>query len=194
MVSATGLGGVAGEAAGWAAEAMVERDRGGERCESGGEADAKVLECAGAVTFEGEDVLAGLEDRLDPLADRREVWAAARFVSAAGADDVGVERGQFGLEVFASEVLVADQDQHLAGLALAARDELHADELLVDLGRGQREPPRGAVQREQGVQPEAPEVARMAFAVAVLGGVGQRVAEARGSAAPDRLPRASALH
>src|SRR3989442_11450231 len=105
MVSATELGGVAGEAAGWAAEAMVERDRGGERCESGGEADAKVLECAGAVTFEGEDVLAGLEDRLDPLADRREVWAAARFVSAAGGGGFGARWGPVGPRVLSSEVV-----------------------------------------------------------------------------------------
>ena len=41
--------------------------------------------------------------------------------------------GEFGFEVFAAEVLIADQDEHLSGLALTASDELHADLLLVDL-------------------------------------------------------------
>jgi hypothetical protein len=73
------------------------------------------------------------------VADRREVRAAAGVLFAAGADDRGLERGELGLEVLAAEVLVADQDQRLAGLAFAAADHLEADELLVDLWGGERE-------------------------------------------------------
>src|SRR5512135_2617482 len=58
------------------------------------------------------------------------------LVFAAGSHDRRFERRQFGIEVFAAEVLIAEQDQHLAGLALAAGDQLQADRLLVDLRRG----------------------------------------------------------
>jgi len=60
------------------------------------------------------------------------VRSAALLVFAARAVDVGVERAQVGLELAPAEVLVADDDQHLAGLAFAARDELQADGLLVE--------------------------------------------------------------
>ena len=139
MSSATGLGGVAGDGAAGAAESVVERNGGGKRGEACDETDAQVLKGACSVTFEGEDVFAGLEDRFDALADRVEVGASAGFVFASRSGDRGVEVGEFGFEVFAAEVLVADQDQHLAGLAVAARDHLQADEFLVDCRRGQRE-------------------------------------------------------
>jgi hypothetical protein len=92
---------------------------------------------------------AGLEDRLDALAGRREMGAAAGFVFAAGAHDRRVEVGELGFEVLAAKVFVADQDQHLAGLACAARDHLQADQFLVDLWRGQRERSGRAVQGGQ---------------------------------------------
>jgi hypothetical protein len=63
------------------------------------------------------------------------------------------------------------QDQHLAGLALTARDELQADLALVDLRGGQRERSGGAVHREQRVQPKAPEEAAVAGAIAIVGGI-----------------------
>src|ERR1039457_6906525 len=193
MSSATGLGGVAGDGAAGAAESVVERNGGGKRGEACDETDAQVLKGACSVTFEGEDVLAGLEDRFDALADRGEVGASAGFVFASRSGDRGVEVGEFGFEVFAAEVLVADQDQHLAGLAVAARDHLQADKFLVDLWRGQRERPWCAVQGEQGVQPEAPEEPGMAGTVAVVGGVGERVRGARAAATLNRLKRADTL-
>jgi hypothetical protein len=56
---------------------------------------------AGAVAFEAEDVLGGPEDRLDALADRREVRAAAFLVLAVRAHDLGVKRGEVDFEVAA---------------------------------------------------------------------------------------------
>ncbi len=46
------------------------------------------------------------------------------LVFAAGAHDLGGEVGELVFEVLAAEVLIADQDQHLAGCSLAALDEL----------------------------------------------------------------------
>jgi len=90
------------------------------------------------------------------LADRREVRSATRLVFASRPLDCRIERGEVGLELAATEVLVADDDQHLAGLALAASNQLQADRLLVGLRRGQRQRPGGAVEGEQRVQPKAP--------------------------------------
>src|SRR5664279_3790041 len=167
MTCATGLRGVVDQGAAGTTELVVEHDGGGQGGEPGAQADAKVVQGSGAVSFEGEDVLAGPEDRLDPLSDRREMRAVAFLVFAAGAQDRRVELGELGLEVLAAEVLVADQDQGLSWLAFAASDHLHAHLLLVDLRGGQRQRSGGAVRCEQGVQTESPEVAAVAGAVAV---------------------------
>ena len=50
--------------------------------------------CSGPVALEGEDVLAGPEDLLDPLAYGREVRAAVRARLCVGADDRGSERSR----------------------------------------------------------------------------------------------------
>src|SRR4051812_44903526 len=110
MACATGSGGVAGERAAGASEAVVERDGGGQCGEAHG----------------------------DALADPRQMRSAPALVLAARAVDRRVECGELGLKAPAAEVLVADQRQ-LAGLAFAARDQLQADGLLIELGRGQRQ-------------------------------------------------------
>ena len=82
MVDATwGLGGVVGECAAGAAELVVEGDAGGEREQPQRDAGEQVAGCSGAVSFEGEQVFAGREDRLDPLPDRRA--GAGLFVGAS---------------------------------------------------------------------------------------------------------------
>src|ERR1035441_4263826 len=105
MSCATGLGGVAGERAGGAAELVVERDSRGERGEAHRHAYEQVVQGAGAVAFETEDVFGGPEDRFDSLADRREVRAAALLVFAAGAPDLGVKRGEGGFALDAADGL-----------------------------------------------------------------------------------------
>src|SRR4249920_997169 len=184
MSSSTGSGGVVGKGAWGSAEAVVEGDCGCE-CEkpyldAGGEA----VEGAGAVAFEREQVFAGLEDRFDALTDRREVRPAGGFVSAARPDDGGVELPRQGFEVAAGVALVADHAQ--AAGSLQAGEQCQADVAFGRLRRGQHERARGAVEREQPVQAKAPEVAAVAGAVAVVGGVGEL-------AAPRRLDAASAL-
>src|ERR671925_2228012 len=192
MSSSTGSGVVLGQRSARETKAVVERDGGGEREEAAGQSGPEAVQGAGAVAFEGEDVFGGPVDRLDPLADRREVQALAGLVFAAWAMDRDVEGGEVGFELLAAEVLVADQREELAGLSLAARAQLQADLLLVDLRRGQCHRPGGAVHREQGVQPETVEVAAVAGAVAVVGRVGQGVVEAGLPAALDRFPGAGA--
>lgn len=110
MSSATDLCGVGDQGSAGAVEVVVEHYGCGECGEPGAQTDAEVVQCACAVSFEGEDVFAGPEDRFDPLADRGEVRTVAFLVFAAGPQDRRVEFGQFGLEVAAAEVLIADQD------------------------------------------------------------------------------------
>src|SRR6266498_1877381 len=98
MSCATGSGGVAGQRAAGAPEAVVERDGGSQRGEARDHAREEVVQSAGAVAFEAEDVLGGPEDRLDAPADRREVRAAAALVLAARPVDLGVERCEGGFE------------------------------------------------------------------------------------------------
>ena len=117
MSSSTGSGGVVDEGAWWAAEAVVEADRGGEGEEAGSDAGSEAVEGAGAVAFEGEEVFAGLEDRFDPLPDRGEVGPAGGFVFAAGPDDRGVEFGGGVFELAAGVALVADHEQVPVALA-----------------------------------------------------------------------------
>src|SRR5215210_7525512 len=111
MSSSTGSGHVLGQGAAGEAESVVERDGCGEREEAAGQAGPEAVQGAGAVAFKGEDVLGGPVDRLDALADRREVQSVAGLVFAARPVDVGVQGGEVGLELLAAEVLVADQRQ-----------------------------------------------------------------------------------
>src|SRR5665648_438333 len=107
MSRSTVLSGVVGgEVAGWAPEAVVERDRGGQREELGRDAGAQGVQFARAVVFEAEHGFRGLKDRLDALADRREMGSSARFVFAARADDQDVELGGLAFEVAAGVALV----------------------------------------------------------------------------------------
>src|ERR1700737_1758733 len=170
MTCATGLRGVVDQGAARATEFVVECDCGGECGESGAEANAEVMQGASAVALGREDVLRGPKDRFDPLADWREVRAASFLVFASGTQDRSFELRELGFEVLAAEVLIADQDDRSSWLAFAAGDHLQADELLVDLRRGQRQCPGGAVRREQGVQSKSPEVAAVAGAGNVVGG------------------------
>ena len=124
MSSSTGSGDVVGERAWWSAEAVVGADRCGEGEEACADACSEAVAGVGAVAFEGEQVFAGLEDRLDPLPDRREVGPAAAFVFAVWADDRRVEVGRGALELAAGVALVADHEE--VAVASAALDFLLA--------------------------------------------------------------------
>src|SRR5215471_18458026 len=125
MSSSTGLGRVVGQCAWGAAEAVVEGDRGGEREEADSDSGAEAVEGAGAVAFEGEQVFAGLEDRLDSLSDRREVRSVALFVSPARPDDRRVEFGGELFELAAGVAFVAEDVE--VPVSLAAFEQGEAD-------------------------------------------------------------------
>ena len=93
---------------------MVEGDGGGEGEEAAADPCSETVEAAGAVAFEGEDVLAGLEDRFDPLSDRCQVRPLSGFVFAAGAADGGVEVGGGVFELAAGVALIGDDDERAA--------------------------------------------------------------------------------
>ena len=94
MIDSTALGGVVDDCAAGSAELVVEADAGGE-CEQAG-ADA------------GEQVFAGEEDRLDPLADRCQPRPALGLVAAGWTDDPSAQAGDCFGELAAGVALVAD--------------------------------------------------------------------------------------
>lgn len=135
---------------------MVEADGGGEGEEACADAGVEAVEGAGAVAFEGEEVFAGLEDRFDPLPDRCQVRPAGLLVFAAWPDDRRFELGGGVFEVGSGVAFVADDGQRAC--AFAAGEEAEADLALGCFRGGECQGARGAVEREQAVQAEAPEV------------------------------------
>src|SRR5450756_876085 len=152
-------------------EPVVEADAGREAEEAPEDALTQAGHGARPVTLEGEQVLAGPEDRLDALADGRQVRAVAGFILARRAHDEGAHLGDGGREVAPGVALVADE--HCAAAA-ATREQLKADLALVTLRRGQGERPGRAVGGGQKVQAQAPEPARVGSAVAVVGHICER--------------------
>src|ERR1700735_4775899 len=100
---------VVDECAAWSAELVVEGDGCCEGEEALQDALSEAGECSGAVVLEGEGALAGPEDALDALADRREVWATAGLVFAAGSQDRGVHVVEASGELASCVALIADQ-------------------------------------------------------------------------------------
>lgn len=107
--SAVVLDGEVGEGAGGSIEVVVEPDARGERQQLGGDACADAVQRAGVVSFKAEAVFECPEDALDALADRGEMWSAARLVLAAGAQNRRAEAlADCGLEIVARVSLVGD--------------------------------------------------------------------------------------
>jgi hypothetical protein len=124
------------------------------------------------------------EDRLDALADRREVGAVVGLVLARGAHQFGVHALDRELELAAGVALVGDE--RLAA-AQGDRQELERNLTLGPVGRDQRGGSGRAVGRRAEVQTHPPEEARMRLAVAIAAEVGQL-------GAAGSLDRSAALH
>src|SRR5438046_1161388 len=105
MTNSTGSGKERDQGAGRSPEPPVDVDPRGERQHPGGDPGPQAIDRARPVALEGEQVLAGLEDRLDPLSDRGEVGAAAGLVAAP--KQRSADPGDLGLEVVAGVALVA---------------------------------------------------------------------------------------
>src|SRR6187200_319293 len=184
MVDSTPSGDIVDQGAARTPEPVVERDACGQCQEPLGDASAQVVEGASAVALEGEDVLAGPEDRLDPLAYRSEMNPVAGLVLSRRPDDRGVELTDRRGELTPGVALVADEG--LPAASLRPFEQLDPHLALVALGRGEGEGPRSAVGREEAMEAKTPEEAGMRGAVAVVGGI----AEGRAAC---RLDRAGAL-
>src|SRR5665811_1037801 len=167
-----------------ASQPEVETDAGRQAEEACEDALTQPGHGTRSVALQGEQLLAGPEDRLDALADGGEVRTVARLVLARRAHDEGAHLGDGGREVATRVALVADE--HRAAAA-AAPQELKADLAFVTLRRGQGERPGRTVGGGQQVQAQAPEEARMGGAPAVVGDVCER-------RALDRLAASGALH
>src|SRR5580698_356896 len=185
MIDSAGLGAVVDECAAGASELVVEGDRGGEAEEALKDSLSEAGEGAGAVVLEGEGSLAAPEDALYALADRREVWASAGLVFAAGSDDRGVHLADTGGELASRVALIADQRDR--ALPACAGEQLKRDVPLITFGGSYRDRSGCPVGRGQQVQPETPEEPAVAGAVAVVSGI----AECR---ALDRLAASGALN
>src|SRR5579884_1463915 len=116
MSSSTSSGCVVDECAWWSAEAVVEADCGCECEEALADAGAEAVQAAGSVPFEGQEVFAGVEDRFDPLSDRREVWRGSGFVSASRAEDRRLLLADGVLELAAGVAFVGDDRDRLVAV------------------------------------------------------------------------------
>lgn len=134
------VGAVGDERAGWAVEAVIERDRSGRGEEACADAGAHAVQGAGAVSLEREEVFAGLKGRLDPLA-----WAPgagrcrARRCALGGA--IVASKAAVMASIAPGVALVADDD-HLRAAAGALK-QAEADVAFADLRRGELKRARG---------------------------------------------------
>ncbi len=76
------------EMAAWVADVPVVPEAGGEREQALRDAGDEALQGASAVAFDRELVLAGVDDRLDPLSDAAERTEATWFVAAVGTHEL----------------------------------------------------------------------------------------------------------
>jgi hypothetical protein len=134
---------------------------------------AQVVQRAGAVLFEAEQVFHRPEDTFDALPDRRKSQRVGcfRFVAAAWADDRDPERVG-GLGELARGVALVDDDRVAA--AVKPRQEVRASDLaLFAVGADEQRRAWRAVGTARQVQPEAPKPSAVAAAAAIAGSVGE---------------------
>src|SRR5918995_4623488 len=159
------------------AGAVVVPDRGGQGQDALYDADPDPGGGVTAVLFEVELAFEGVVDGLDDLAQRLEELISCSWgLALAGrAQQLEAGVGEGGLEVAAEVVLVGDHDLPgpSGGQVGVGGEDAEQGLALVGLRAGQGEADRQPVQGAQQVQPQSPEEARMAGAVAVLGPPGQ---------------------
>src|SRR5437899_1341024 len=122
---------------------------------------------AGAMLFEGELAFEGVDDALDPLADRAERALARRLILAVGAEQSRTQLRDSGCQEAVGEAFVADDDLAFRDCASVKESLSHLS--LSQLGIGQAPVDHQAVGSREQVELEAPEVAGVAGTVAVVG-------------------------
>jgi len=143
---------------------MVEADAGRKGKQPGEDAHHQVSRGPGAMSLQRKQVLAGPEDRLDPLPDRSEMRAFLLFVGSGRADDGSPQLRDLPGEVPAGVPFVADD-----GLSAPKRPGKKHERHLPfrPVGRSQLDAPGGAVRSASEMQPASPEIAGVAAGVAV---------------------------
>src|SRR6266545_946481 len=157
----------------------VPPDRGGHGQQALGDPDVDAGQGAAAVSFQPELVLEGVEGAFDPLAPAAQRAVPAWLVGAVGAQQPDAKPGEVVGELAAGEALVAQDEQSWAQAGALVVEHGGHDLAFAQLRRGQAPRDRQPVRCGQHVQPEAPEVAVVALAVAVAGMAGQRRAADR---------------
>lgn len=184
MIDSTPLPVVVDQGAAGTTQLVVEADTGGKTEKALQYALFETREAASTVTLQGEDILAGPEDRLDALTNRGKMRTLPGFVLASGPDHRCLKGGNGRGELFARVALVAEQ--HLPAFPTAALEEFDPDLSFVFFGRGDFKGPGSTVSGEDGMQPDAPEVAGVRSAVPV-------VTDVRKCGAKRRIPASTAL-
>jgi hypothetical protein len=156
------------------------------------EAGSEAVQGAGAVEFEGEDVLGGPVDRLVR-------WRTGARCSPLPGSSVrrgagsGVQGANVCIELSGAKVLVA-QGPDFARAGVCGARPCAGRRVSRRSSGGHCERPRGAVHREQRVQPKAAEVTAVTAAVAVVSTVSCDRAVSTGGAVDEQdvVPRAGA--
>ena len=143
MIDSTESGDIVDQRTAGATQLVIEHDAGRQREKTLEDALPDTGEGTRAVAFEGQDVLAGPKDRLNPLADRGKVHAVSGLVGASGTHDRGIHLTDGVGEIAAGIALIAQEG--LAARSLTTRQQLEAHLALVAVGRGQTQSPGGAV-------------------------------------------------
>lgn len=152
----TPSGDVVDQGAARAPEPVVERDARSQRQEALGDANAQVVKGAGAVALQGEDALAGPEDRLDALSDRGEMKDALGLVPSRRPDDRCVELAGRFANSRPTQPLSPMANSPLPTHPLGALQQLDPDLSLVALGRSEGEGTRRPVAVQTGRAGESP--------------------------------------
>jgi hypothetical protein len=122
---------------------------------------------AAAVPFQPELALEGLEGALDPLPQAPQRPQPAGLISPVGSQQPGAMAGDELVEVTTGNALVAQDDQARAQLGALVVQQGLDDLALTQLGAGQAPGDRQPVTGGQDMEPEPPEVAVVALAVAL---------------------------
>jgi len=135
MIDSTDSGDIVDQCAAWSAELVVEANAGSQAQKTLQDALLDARKGAGAMAFEGEQVLASPKDRFDALTNRGEMQIRAGLVLAARTHDGGTHLTNGTCECATGVALVAQK--RLASGAPAPGEQLQPDLAFVTLGRGE---------------------------------------------------------
>jgi len=185
MIDSTPLSVVVDQSPAGTAQLVVEADACSQAEKALQYALVETGQGACSVAFQGEDVLAGVENGFDPLAKRSKMRTFSGLVPTLGPNHGSLQvlggRGELPARV----PLVGKED--LPSFALAHAEEFESHLPFVPFGRAKHIGPRSAIACKHAVQAHAPEVAGVTRTVAVVTDIGKGRPERR-------LPASSALN